>query len=935
MMEALPDLILCSTARLARGIRLAHSAAQQSVGLKQWQPLQVLTLTQWLEGLTQRVLLSGKIPPQDIPRSTLGSMAECLLWEQVITKATSGNPQQQLFDVTGMAQSAMEANALMQAWGVRFPDELHTDETRQFLRWRAAFRSLCQQRDALEETRMLDLQIGLIPHVSLPPTIHLAGFDRSSLQEKRLFEALKQHGCDVQDWPIGLQAPAHAVKREFDEAEAECRAAVVWVQTRLQQNPQSKLAIVVPELANLRATLQNMLDDVLHSDSIHPAHADIPRAYDFSLGTPLAEHPMIATALALLRLACNHRTTQQESGALLLDVYWSAGISEADARAKLEAMMRRKLPATISLDQLLRMARRAQLDTPSPSQGEIWPVLSFSKEDGDAVVESAPSPQPSPTGGAGARRGLSRLVVHLEALQKKAVTTKQLPSGWTQSYTQLLEAAHWPGERSLSSFEFQARQAWMETLQAYAELDPLLGKLSPSEALRQLSRLLRDRIFQPESTHKPQIQVMGMLEASSEPLDALWVMGMNDHVWPPPARANPLLPAEVQRTAGTPNSCSRVQAEFAQTIHQRLLRSAPEVVFSWAHRDGERELRVSPLLKDIPLAENEFSLAKTLAEQLADPADMQWLQDHQAPAVTEGEKVRGGAGLFQAQAVCPAWGYYQYRLGARALDEPVDGLDSMARGSLLHAVLQAFWNGRDSAYLQNMDETAQQAAVQQAVKAGVKQFSQQLDDALPTHFLALEKLRLAALLNGWLALERERPPFTVQDVERRVKLDIKGISVELTLDRVDVLPDESMAVIDYKTGSQLSPNSWAEDSISEPQLPIYASLVLIEGEVAAVCFAKVRAGEHQFVGIANKSGILPGVKGLEDARRVFDAEKFPEWHALLQHWRDSLEKIADEIKAGDAAVRFEDEDCLAYCEVKPLLRLPERKLQLERGGRKH
>jgi exodeoxyribonuclease-5 len=264
----------------------------------------------------------------------------------------------------------------------------------------------------------------------------------------------------------------------------------------------------------------------------------------------------------------------------------------------------------------------------------------------------------------------------------------------------------------------------------------------------------------------------------------------------------------------------------------------------------------------------------------------------------------------------------------------VDGLDSMARGSLLHAVLQAFWNGRDSEYLKNMDEAAQQAAVQQAVEDGVKQFSQDLDESLPTHFLALEKIRLATLLDGWLALERERPPFTVQDCERSVKLDIKGISVQFKLDRVDVLPDGRMVVIDYKTGSQISPNSWAEDRISEPQLPIYAALALIEGEVAAVCFAKVRAGEHQFVGIANDAGTLPGVKGLDEARKVFDAEKFPEWHALLQHWRDSLEAIADEIKAGEAAVRFEDEEQLAWCEVKPLLRLPERKLQMERGGKR-
>ncbi|HEY8084342.1 MAG TPA: PD-(D/E)XK nuclease family protein, partial [Methylophilaceae bacterium] len=141
MTEASPELILCSTARLARGLRLAHSRAQRLAGLTQWQPLRALTLTQWLEDLTQRAILSGSAPPKDIPHLTLHGMAERLLWEQVIDRITSA---QQLFDVSGMAQSAMEANALMQAWGVRFPDDLHTDETRQFLRWRAAFRALCQ-----------------------------------------------------------------------------------------------------------------------------------------------------------------------------------------------------------------------------------------------------------------------------------------------------------------------------------------------------------------------------------------------------------------------------------------------------------------------------------------------------------------------------------------------------------------------------------------------------------------------------------------------------------------------------------------------------------------------------------------------------------------------------------------------------------------------
>jgi exodeoxyribonuclease-5 len=51
---------------------------------------------------------------------------------------------------------------------------------------------------------------------------------------------------------------------------------------------------------------------------------------------------------------------------------------------------------------------------------------------------------------------------------------------------------------------------------------------------------------------------------------------------------------------------------------------------------------------------------------------------------------------------------------------------------------------------------------------------------------------------------------------------------------------------------------------------------------------------------------------------------------LLEHWYLSLSNIAQEIKAGEARVTVSKETDLVYCDVKPLLRLPERLLQFER-----
>jgi exodeoxyribonuclease-5 len=142
-----------------------------------------------------------------------------------------------------------------------------------------------------------------------------------------------------------------------------------------------------------------------------------------------------------------------------------------------------------------------------------------------------------------------------------------------------LKAVGWPGDRPLSSHEFQARRAFGEVLDGLGRLDGLLGPLGFAEAVRRLSQLCRQRLFQPETRGKPAIQVLGVLESAGLSFDALWVMGMNDDLWPPPPRPNPLLPAEVLRAAGASHASADVELDFARRVHVRLSQSAPEVTF--------------------------------------------------------------------------------------------------------------------------------------------------------------------------------------------------------------------------------------------------------------------------------------------------------------------------------------------------------------------
>ncbi|NBQ85668.1 MAG: hypothetical protein EBU03_06070, partial [Methylophilaceae bacterium] len=446
------------------------------------------------------------------------------------------------------------------------------------------------------------------------------------------------------------------------------------------------------------------------------------RNTDFSLGVSLNIQPIVADALNLLHLAWQRgNVLQQDIAHLLHSPYWSEGLQEADARALLDARMRRDLSLSFKVSRL---------------QNYVLKV----------------------TTGDGAMR-LPSTIKALQDLLEFAQTqeAKQPPSAWAVIIQKALKYADWPGQRSLSSHEYQAKKSFDSVLAQLSSLDDLLGNISATQAISQLSKLCQAKIFQPESKQIPRLQVMGMLEASASPLDAIWVMGMNDHVWPPVARPNALIPASLQRANFTPNASSEVQDAFAQAIHQRLIKSARHVIFSSANQEGDRQLRPSPLMQAIPLVKVDDLLADTLAEQLAksvpskvEGKSWQWIDDHQAPAVEEGGHVSGGTGLLKAQAICPAWAFYQYRLHAKALKEPVDGLDVMDRGNLVHQVLEAFWDGRDSEYLQNLSADDMQIALESAADKVLALFNQAHDEAFSSVFIQLEKERLVKLVTAWL-----------------------------------------------------------------------------------------------------------------------------------------------------------------------------------------
>ncbi len=887
-------VVLCATARLAASLRRAHGELQAAGGAVVWQALQSATPAQWLDHLTSAALLRGDIPPAGVPGTFLSWPQERSLWEQAIAREAGAAAE--LFDREGMALAALEAAALQRAWRIEVPAAWHNEEFRAFLRWRERLREACQAGGWCAADEVMAWRIDCIERGigGLPARLGIAGFIAPDPLLSRLLVVLEARGVELFQLDFGRGAAAPARGAELPDAGAECAAAAKWAHDCLARHashggaPPLRLRIAVADLPARRRLLECALEDALHPQAVGAGWAALERDHVFVGGSPLAAEPLVDAALRLLQLAVHPQlVAQAEFGALLCGAGWSSDCDEADARARIEAGLRQRLPPEASLEHLLREVRRGIANTPAP-----------------------------------------QLAVHLGALLEasRGSSRRRLPAAWGEDFGTLLEALGWPGQRPLLAAEGAACDALRGALNDLSALDPVLGRVDAGEALRQLRRQCRDHAFEVPRQYAARVEVCSLADALAGPVDRLWVMGLNEGAWPPAPRPNPLLPAELQRRAGIPAARADSLAVAALSLQDVWCGSAGEVVLSWAQREGERSLRPSPLLGNIPRYESPDAPASALpGASSVEP--LQRLDDARAPPLGAAERLRGGTALLKAQAVCPAWGFYQYRLGAAALPAPVFGLDARARGSLLHAALEAFWRGRSLADLVQMNEIVRDAEIRRVVAHALAELDRCAPQPPGPRLRRLEEERLCELLAVWLQVEARRPPFRVIACEEKHELDIEGLPVRVVVDRLDQLDDGRLVVIDYKSGRNDSADSWADVRIGEPQLPIYAALAFPDRELAAVALARVIRDDPVFLGIAAGDGILPGVKALDQQRKRYAEDEFPDWDALRRLWAARITELAREVRDGTAAVVFADEKALAHCDVRPLLRVAERRQQ--------
>jgi ATP-dependent helicase/nuclease subunit B len=818
--------------RLAQTLRAEFDVYQTGQGKTVWEDADILPYASFLERMYEDALYAdgGAALPM------LLSPAQAReLWEEAIRASSWAGS---LLDVPRTASRAADAWQRAQEWGIagaleKFSD---TEDTRAFTDWARAYAQRLKKD-------------GLVDHATLPALGLKA--PKTKLLVAYAFDILAPQTQDVLgDFLDCTPEKTHSdpIKSSFASPKDELESSARWARAQLEAG-KKKIGVVVPELERRRREVARVFARVMGS----------PAPFNISIGEPLSGYPIVAFALSLLEFTVAEKRFEDVSR-LLRSPFLAGAETELAARARLDARLRRKAPAVLSLGKLIGLLDEGTL-----------------------------------------RARLENI------FQLKA--ERQSPQLWAQHFTAVLDAAGFPGERTLDSAEFQTRARFNEMLGELARLGVVSKSFSSQKAVAQLRRLCNEALFQPESPDAP-VQVLGLLESAGLAFDALWLSGLTDEAWPLRARPSPFLPLALQRKAGIPEA----SAESALALDARLTdgwaQAAREVIFSWPRRIDDRDLVPSALIAKFKEGQSKFPDYPRWRDAIFAARAIESLEDAKSPPLAD-MHVRGGTRVLSDQAACPFRAFARWRLGAEALDSPAPGPDAMDRGTLLHVLMAGIW--REAKTIEGLNATLIANAARKAVQ----------EIGLEGRFADIETQRLIRLAGEWLDIERTRTPFEVLSVEEKRKIGIGGLELDGRIDRLDRLADGSHAVIDYKTGSRVTANDWRDKSgkgrPDDPQLPLY--VLSAREEVSALAFAKLRAGDMKFSGFSRDKKVIPDVKQAES------------WDGLLKEWQRDLTGLAASFAAGEAAVdpKYQLKTC-SNCDLHPLCRVHERLGALDEAG---
>ncbi|RMH22876.1 MAG: hypothetical protein D6698_00405 [Gammaproteobacteria bacterium] len=869
-------LLTCSV-HLARNLRQYVDRSRQEYQ-SVWSSPKILPWSAWLEDMWDTAMLSGQIPPLRL----LSSQHEKKVWQQIIVEDSSS----ELVYPAGLARQAQNA------WRLWLDHEHPHGQNRlgqesvnqSFFAWAQKFSEICRANGWVSQAELPWKLVNYLSATSPPITasVALAGFDRLTPAQECLLDFLQERGVSI---VLYERSPRQAriMAQPCTDPEEEIRLAASWAFRQLEESPERRLGIIVPDLEARKKSLQRNLDEILFPQKrLSITSRDGVCPYRFSTGESLASFSMIRDAIVLLEfqfqdISLNSLTT------ILLSPYLPGWSEEYHARADLALFLRETGAQQVKPGQLAAMIRD-QASCPVLLQA-LQSILPYQFGSKDSLF----------------------------------------PQQWVQRFISLLQEAGWGQGRALDDREMNLLDAWKQLLNGFSAAQEIWGRLTLENALSHLREMATETVFQAEQGDVP-IEVVGIHDCAGLQFDAVWLLGWHDGVWPERRYRNPLISADVQKRWGITAASEELTCEDAATITRNIFSSANEIQVGLPRVDGDQLLQPSPMISDY-LDDKAHSQVYRIEElprlySLQKTSSIESFSEKPIP-FQSGKKVHGGSAILELQSACPFQAFACFRLHVKAPSRTQVGPSERLHGSLLHAVLERFWDqvgdrntlaGMDQGEVQGRVKTIIDSIFHEQLQSKGMRFSENWEDMM--------KSRLLDLVMNWLNLERSRDDFSVTDRECSSMTDVGGLKLRIKIDRVDQIHHgQDLLLIDYKTG-RVSPSGWFSERPEDPQLPLYCRALHQKGRmVRGLALGLIRKDGVALLGLAADEGFPDKIKPFHKHEL---GQQYQSWEQMLQDWDRVLEGLAQDFLMGKATPdpRKFPETC-RYCRLQTLCRIDE------------
>jgi ATP-dependent helicase/nuclease subunit B len=419
-----------------------------------------------------------------------------------------------------------------------------------------------------------------------------------------------------------------------------------------------------------------------------------------------------------------------------------------------------------------------------------------------------------------------------------------------------------------------------------------------------LTELFGSIVVRPPYGGHPRLAIYGLLEARLQQADIVICSGLNEGSWPQVAQPDPWLAPAIRRHLGLAtldrnvglsahDLATALGAHRAFLTRARRDRSGPTVASRFV-------LRMKAFLGKNLSANNVHA---ALAAHIDAPDQPIEFNPQPAPKPTAKQrKVTLSVTDFDQLKSDPYSFYAKKVLGLRVLDAVNADPGFAWRGTLVHEILEKWFT---------QDDGAPEALL---ARAEALLSNKALNPALR----ALWQPRVAEGLR-WIAEETQRMQAGGRHclvAEKAGHVELLGVRVKGRVDRIDLLPDGGLVIIDYKTGLPPKPKQ------INAGFALQLGLIGLIAESGAIAGASGKAARFEYWSLAKNKQRGFGYVATPNSAKPND--KFPEPEDFLAFVKQQAEAAIGNWIIGDAPfVAKLHPDFANYGDYDHLMRLQE------------